>query len=174
MVMLSSSFKCEGSPAELDTDYEADFEPICRTLIQRPAMAASLVGPLGSASDGADPDPELPADELAAAVMAAMNRALRAEVRAPFRSAETLARYARQIHDFWSYDARARAPRVTAPVLLVASQHDRVASAETSRRAAGLFARGELVSVEGATHYALYDDPELIGELVEDFMERHP
>jgi pimeloyl-ACP methyl ester carboxylesterase len=59
-------------------------------------------------------------------------------------------------------------------VRLVAAQHDRVASADTSRQAAGLFARGELVCVEGATHYALYDDPELIGELVEDFMERHP
>jgi pimeloyl-ACP methyl ester carboxylesterase len=171
IAMLNPSFKCAGSPEELDTDYEHDFEPICRTLVRRPAMAASLVSSLGSGDD-ADPPLALEGDPLASAVLASMNRELRAEVRAPFRSAPVLARYARQIHDFWSYDARARAPRVTVPVLLIASQYDRVASPESARLAAGLFPRGELVWIEGATHYCLYDNPELIGELLEDFMER--
>jgi pimeloyl-ACP methyl ester carboxylesterase len=172
IVMLNSTFKCAGSPSELDTDYEHDFEPMCQMLARRPAMASSFMGLFGGSGGDADPSLDLEGDMLATAVLAAMNRELRSEVRAPFRTELTLARYARQIYDFWSHDTRASAPRVTVPVLLIASQYDRVASPESSRLAAGLFPRSEIVCLEGATHYCLYDNPELIGELVEDFVER--
>jgi pimeloyl-ACP methyl ester carboxylesterase len=173
MVFLNSSFKCPDSPEELDTAYERNLEPLCRLLDRRPEMAASVRMTLMSRTtdDRLDALENADGERLAARVLSMMNVDLREHVLAPFRSEPALVNYTRQLIDFWSYDARAEAKRVRAPVLMISSEYDQIASPEMSRAAARHLPTARLVQVQGATHYCLYDRPELIAELIEVFFE---
>lgn len=173
MVFLNSSFKCPGSPEEFDTDYERNLEPLCRLLDRRPEMAASVRATLLSrtADPALDALDEADSERVAADVLSMMNADLRQHVLAPFRSESALVNYSRQLIDFWSHDARAGAEAVRAPVLLISAEYDKIASPEMSHAAAQQFPTARHVGVRGATHYCLYDRPELIAELIEDFFE---
>lgn len=173
MVFLNTTVKCVGSPAELDTPYERDFEPLCRILDQRPAMAAGIMNSLASGlGDGdLDLDDETYEGDVAADVLARMNAGLRSHVRRPFGDTGTLVNYARQVLDFWEYDLRPKAGEVRVPVLFVCSEYDRVAAPQASEAAAQLFPAARLLHVQGATHYFLYDRPEVTAHLLEQFFE---
>ena len=60
-----------------------------------------------------------------------------------------------------------------APVLLVGAEYDRVALPEMSREAAKLFPNARYLCVESATHYCVYDRPEFVASLIDEFGE-HP
>ncbi|RKH11044.1 alpha/beta fold hydrolase [Corallococcus sp. CA053C] len=173
MVFLNGTFKCVGSPAELDTAYERNFEPLSRMLERRPALAASVLGSLRSsvADDAFDltEDDETDADALATRVLALMNRDLRSHVLAPFRSESSLINHLRQIRDFWTYDSRKSAGQVRVPVLLLSAEYDAVASPGMSQLLAGLLPRARHVHVPDATHYCLYDRPEFVADQLESF-----
>jgi len=57
------------------------------------------------------------------------------------------------------------------PVLFVSSQFDRIAAPAASEAAAPLFPNGRGLRVPGATHYFLYDRPDVTAELIEAFFE---
>jgi pimeloyl-ACP methyl ester carboxylesterase/nucleoside-diphosphate-sugar epimerase len=173
MVFLNSSFKSPDSPEELDTDYERNLEPLCRLLDRRPEVAASVRTTLLSrAVDGArDALDETDSERVAAGVLSMMNVELRQHVLAPFRSESALINYSRQLIDFWSHDARAGADAVRAPVLMISSEYDKIASPEMSHATSRQLPTARHVRVRGATHYCLYDRPELIAELIEVFFE---
>ena len=170
MAFLNSTFKCFGSSAELQTDYERNFEPLCRVLNDHPKMAASVMQSLQSGEEGEIDllnETESSQDELARRVLATMNKDLRPHVRAPFQTVAATLNYAYQIHDFWSCDTSAKAGEVKVPVLLVSTEYDQVASPAMSDMAAKLFPRCSHVHVGGATHYCLYDRPHFIAGLLE-------
>lgn len=170
MVFLNGTFKCAGSPKELDTPYERNFEPLCGILDRRPAMAASILKSLrlSMGTDGSELAGEPDSEELSIRVLSLMNRDLRPHVLAPFRNETVVVNYARQLVDFWSHDTRKSAPQVRVPVLLLSAEHDAVASPEMSRMMAKLLPNARHVHVEGATHYCLYDRPELVAGLMEE------
>jgi pimeloyl-ACP methyl ester carboxylesterase len=106
-------------------------------------------------------------------VLSSMNLDLRTDVLAPFRSEATMLNYAQQILDFWSHDMRAIAAQINAPVLLIGSEYDKIASPNTSRSAIPFFSKARSLQIQGASHYCLYDHPALIARLIEDFF-RNP
>lgn len=175
MVFLNSSFKSPDSPADLDTAYERNLEPLCRLLDRRPEMAASvrrtLMSRAGDDRVVADEDGDGDGQPLAANVLSMMNADLREHVLAPFRNETALVNYTRQLIDFWSYDARPEAKLVRSPVLMISSEYDQIASPEMSLAAARHLPSARLVQVQGATHYCLYDRPELIARLIEAFLK---
>lgn len=172
MVFLNSTFKCFGSSAELDTDYERNFEPLCRVLEKHPSMAPSIMKSLQSGEqEDVNLLDETDSEQLSKRVLALMNNALKPHVRAPFQSTTRVVNYARQVLDFWSCDTITKAAQVKIPVLLVSSEYDQVASPAMSRMAARLFPRVSHVHVQDATHYCLYDRPHFIAELMERFFQ---
>jgi pimeloyl-ACP methyl ester carboxylesterase len=174
MVFLNGTFKCVGSPKELDTAYERNFESLCGILDRRPAMAASILKSLQlsmGGADGSDLLGEPDSEELAASVLALMNRDLRTHVLAPLRNESVVVNYARQLIDFWSYDTRKSAGQVRVPVLLISAEHDGVASPEMSQMMAKLLPDARHVHVQGATHYCLYDRPGFIAGHLEAFFQ---
>ncbi len=175
MVFLNSAFKCLGSPAEMATAYEHNFEPICRILQGRPAMAGSIMKSLQSSVTDSEIDlmAESDGEELSVSVLSLMNRDMKEHVTAPFRSEEALVNYSHQILDFWAYDTQESAERVQIPVLFMVSEYDQIASSEMSRAVASLFPKSNYVEVTGATHYCLYDRPDFVGSLIERFF-RNP
>lgn len=167
---LNSTFKCFGAAEELDTEYEHNFEPLCRVLREHPNMAPSVMKSLQSGEE----EPvnlleETDSDELSQRVLALMNKDLKPHVRAPFQTAAGILNYAHQIHDFWSWDIAKKAATVKVPVLLVSAEHDKVASPASSQMAAQLFPQSQLIHVLGATHYCMYDRPHFVAELLETF-----
>lgn len=172
MVFLNGTFKSAAGLDEIETPYEHHLEQLCRAVERRPALAPSLMSSLraSAAGEGVDLLEESDPEELAAGVLSAMNADLREDVLHPFRGEPVLINYARQLLDFWSRDTLADAGRVRAPVLLVGSEYDKIAGAEMSREAARRFPRARLVELQGATHYCLYDSPDLICELIERFL----
>ncbi len=110
-------------------------------------------------------------ERMATGVLSMMNKDLRQHVLAPFQSESILINYSRQLLDFWSYDTKMKAGRVNVPVLLISSEYDNVASPAMSRMAARHFPTARHVQVQGATHFCLYDRPDLIAELIDSFFQ---
>ena len=172
MVFLNTTVKCLGSPSELDTTYERDFEPLCKVLDQRPSMAESI---RSSLSKSGQPDVDMSAlasgEDVSEAVLRLTNADLRNHVLNPFRDTTALLNYVQQVKDFWNYDMREKAPEVRVPVLLVSAEHDRVAAPEASDAIAALFPSSRRVHIQGATHYFLYDRADATADLIENFIE---
>ena len=170
MVFLNGAFKwCTGA-AELDTPYARNLESLCRILDRRPDMASAVRRSLCSnVENGFQLDQEKEAEQVATDVLSLMNRDLRPHVLAPFSSDTSLINYSRQLLDFWSYEGKSKAEQTSVPVLVISSEYDNIASPAMSTVAARSFPNARHVQVDGATHYCLYDRPDLIANLITGF-----
>jgi len=166
MVFLNTTLKCTDGPAHLDTDYERNFEPLCRVLDGRPAMAESITSSLLANAAGGDLDADRGLE-----LLESVPAALRTEVRRPFQDAGSVLSYTRQLRDFWQHDLRTIVGEVAAPVLCIAAEHDRIAEPEASRTLASLLPRGRWLAAAGASHYLLHDRAESLADLLESFFE---
>lgn len=173
MVFLNTTFKCNGSPEELDSPYEQNVASLCHMLVRKPAMAASVMKTFQSRIEadevdvlqGSDPE------QVSVTVLSQMNSHLRSCVVAPFKTEETTLNYAHQLIDFWSSDVRSKAAEVNVPVLLMAAEYDQVATPAASSEAANLFPHARHLLLKGATHYFLYDRPEFVAGLLTKFFK---
>jgi pimeloyl-ACP methyl ester carboxylesterase len=171
MAFLNGTFKCVGSPEELDSPYEHNLESLCRLLVRKPAMADSVMKTLMARVEqgevelleGAD------AEQMSVSVLSRANPSLGSYLLAPFKTNATTVNYAHQLVDFWAQDARPKASAVRVPVLLVATEYDQVATPQASEQAAALFPNSQCVLVRGATHYCLYDRPQFVANLLRNF-----
>lgn len=173
MAFLNGTFKCDGSPEELSSPYEQYLESLCRMLVRKPAMAASVMKNLQFRTEKGETEilRDVDKEQMSVSVLSLMNVDLRNHVLAPFRSEETTLNYARQLVDFWSHDSRPRASEVQVPVLLMGAEYDQVAAPAASQMAAGLFPNARHVHVGGATHYCIYDRADFVGGLLKTFFE---
>jgi len=170
MTFLNMQVKCLGSSLDCDTPFETEFQAIFSELEQRPSTASYIAASLTSGASDADLDlmTETDADE-SEAVLGAMTRDLRKPVLRPFHDANSITRFARQMIDFWRYDVSKVAGQVDVPILLFASEYDRVAAPKASEWACGLFPRARLLQAPGATHYFLYDRADVVARMIEWF-----
>lgn len=171
MAFLNGTLKCDGSPEELDSPYEHNLESLCRMLVKKPAMAASVRKTLHSREEESETEILEGSDQeqMSARVLSLMNVDLRSDVLAPFTTAETTLNYARQLVEFWTHDVRPKAARIQIPVLLLSAEYDQVATPAASVAAADLFPKARHVHVKGATHYCLYDRSEFVADLLTAF-----
>lgn len=164
MVFLSGSFKHPGRAPEFDTAYERNLEAMLKAAVRQPSLAERLRVVFASAA------PRSADDDRAGGGASA----LESEVRRPFRDAHTLAVYARQHLEFWSHDETATGPEVCVPLLGIAGERDEVVSPAGFRDALGHFPRARYVEVAGAAHHCFYERPDLIADLIEDFVAHAP
>ena len=173
MAFLNATFKCKGSPEELDSAYEHNMESLCRMLMRKPAAAATARQTFRAKAEDDEremlkgPDNE----EISVNVLSRMNVDVRTLVLAPFETEETILNYAHQLTDFWSYDSRPKARQIQVPVLLMGAEYDQVATPATSEIVSALFPKACHVHVSGATHYCLYDRAEFVADLLRTFFE---
>lgn len=174
MVFLNTSFKYAGESeefGELGADYEHNLASLCTVLNSQPNMSKSVMQSL-QANFEVNPDNVLKITDgqlFATTVLALMPPELQPHVLAPFQTEGTTLKYARQILDFHAYDATGPARDVQTPVLLLGAEHDKVASPAMSDAVAKMFPRSKYVYVAGATHYCLYNRPDFVAGLIEDF-----
>jgi pimeloyl-ACP methyl ester carboxylesterase len=171
MAFLNSTFKCDGSPEELNSPYEQNVESLLRMLVKKPAMATTVKKTFQAPADTNEIEllEGVDGEEASVSVLSLMNTHLRANVLAPFKTEQTTLNYAHQLIDFWSSDVRPRASEVTVPVLLIAAEYDQVATPAGSKAAYDLFLNARYMYVQGATHYCLYDRSEFLGGILKDF-----
>jgi pimeloyl-ACP methyl ester carboxylesterase len=138
--------------------------------MERPGLAGALMRALQSTLAQCEIDlEESDGEKCALEVLNRVNVDLRREVLGAFRDEHTTINYAHQILDFITDDALANAARVNVPMLLISSEYDNVATPAMSRAAAAVFPHSRYIHVRGATHYCLYDRPELIAGLLKAF-----
>ncbi|WP_432027714.1 alpha/beta fold hydrolase [Streptomyces sp. 1222.5] len=166
LVFLNATFRQNGRWDGMDTKYEADLAAVCRALDRSPAKAARMLGLLAPGAAGGKGSP----GARDAGVLGVLSRALADEVRRPFRDAEVLVRYARQLVDLWRLDSATQAAQVTAPVLFVCSEFDGISSPARAREAARCFPRARYAELAVAGHYAPHDRPALVAELITEFV----
>ena len=170
LVLLNSTFKHLGSAAETTTDYENNIESLCRMVAERPSMAGPLMRALQATSEHAEIDlAGSGGEQCSREVLSRVSVDLRREVLGPFRDERTTINYSHQLIDFVAYDALADAAGVSRPMLVVASEYDKVAAPAMSRMAAAVFDHSHCLQLRGASHYCLYDRPDLIAGLMETF-----
>jgi pimeloyl-ACP methyl ester carboxylesterase len=171
MSFLNGTLKCDGSSDELDSPYEHHLESLFRMLMRKPSMASSIKKSLQAREELSEtemlenPDRQ----EMSVSVLSRMNQDLRSYVLSPFETDESTFNYACQMVDFWARDVRPEAGKVRIPVLLISAEYDQVANPAASVDAARLFPKACHVSIKGATHYCLYDRPELVANLLKTF-----
>jgi pimeloyl-ACP methyl ester carboxylesterase len=175
MVFLNGTFKCDGSPEELNSPYEQNVESLLRMLVKKPAMATTVKKTFQAPAETNEIEllQGVDGEEASVSVLSLMNSHLKASVLAPFRTEQTTLNYAHQLIDFWSRDVRPRASEVTVPVLLIAAEYDQVATPAGSKAACDLFPNARYLCVPGATHYCLYDRPEFLAGMLKDFFADH-
>lgn len=173
MVFLNSQFKCEGMARELITKYERNIEPLFRVLEKKPELAGSVMESmrLNLGGEKINLFDQKDSQKLAMDVLTLVDDTLKPHILAPYQNQATTLAYAQQVLDFWSYDTLAKAPQVQAPILMIAAEHDKVAAPAMSKEAVNYFPRVKHVEVSRATHYCLFDRPELVAGLVEGFWE---
>jgi pimeloyl-ACP methyl ester carboxylesterase len=173
LTFLNSTFKCEGGPEDFDTPYEKNLFSLCRMLMRKPEMAASVMKTFQSRAEESELEIlEIPdAEEMSTAVLAMMSSDLKPHVLGPFKTEATTLSYARQMMDFWANDCRSKAADVTVPVLLIGAEHDQIISPESSEFGATLFPDARYVRLTGATHYFLYDRASALAALLKKFFE---
>jgi pimeloyl-ACP methyl ester carboxylesterase len=167
MVFLNGAFKHTGGRRDLDTPYERNLEAICRAVDRQPAAAARLRRLFDSGGFG-----EVPAGAAGAngAVAGVPPASLAAAVRRPFLSDSSLIAYARQHLDFWEHDPTGNAANVTVPALFIAAEHDEIVSPAAIRDAAQRFPAACYQEIAGASHYALFEQADLVAMLIGDFV----
>jgi pimeloyl-ACP methyl ester carboxylesterase len=165
MVFLNPSLKGPGLSDELDTAYERTLQQLCELVDRRPDMAAFVRNAL---RDSIRRRAEADESSFPEAAVSAMNADLLERVLDPFRSEASTVSYCRQLLDFWSRDAAATA----IPVQLVAAEFDEVVSPAMVKTARDLLGATAYVEIRGATHYCLYDRPEMVAGLIEGFFRR--
>lgn len=173
LVFLNTQFKCAGTAKELVTSYERNIDPMFRGLEKNPGLAGSVMSSLQLNLSGGKLDLSVQDDsqKLAVEVLSRMNQNLKAHVMRPFESEAATLNYARQVVDFWDYDSLAQASQVQAPVLFMTVEYDKIALPAMSKHAVKLFPKARLVEVQGASHYCLYDRPEFVAGMMEEFFE---
>jgi pimeloyl-ACP methyl ester carboxylesterase len=173
MTFLNSTFKCDGSPEELDTPYEKNLYSLCRMLVRKPGMAASVMKTFQSRTEENEVEvlEGTDSEQMSVTVLSMMNAELKPYVLGPFQTEETTLNYAHQMMDFWANDSRQKAARVTIPVLLIGAEYDQIISPASSEMGAGLFPVAWHVHLTGATHYFLYDRAEMLSGLLKTFFE---
>jgi pimeloyl-ACP methyl ester carboxylesterase len=171
LVLLNTTMKCAATASTHDTPNVRNLESLCRFLTQQPAMAAAVIDSF-TASGAQVAEGDLLGDDPngLTSVLAVMNRDLRESVLRPFRDPSSLMRYAGQLTDFCNVDVSTAASDVRVPVLLLASEYDRVVTPEWSERAFRLFPSASLLRVPGATHYFLYDRADVVARALEWFI----
>jgi pimeloyl-ACP methyl ester carboxylesterase len=169
MVFLNPSLKGPGLSDNLDSTYERTLQQLCELVDRRPDMAEFVRNAL---RDSMARQMEQDESSFPLAAVSAMNAGLMERVLDPFRSEASTLSYCRQLLDFWSHDATAPAASVAAPVLIVAAEFDEVASPAMAKAARDLMPAADYVEVRGATHYCLYDRPEMVADLIEGFFRR--
>lgn len=163
MVFLNAAFKHTGDRPDLSTPYERDLEAICRTVDQRPDAAARVRQVFGLSGFG---------QAVAGADGAMPPASLIASVRRPFISDSSLVAYARQHLDFWERDSTGNAADVTIPILFIAAEHDEVVSRAAVRDAARRFPTARYEEIAGASHYALFEEADLVATMIENFVRQ--
>jgi pimeloyl-ACP methyl ester carboxylesterase len=172
MVFLNASFRCIGIEKEFETDYERNFDPLCKILARRPAMAASLLKSLrmSMSREAGDLNKQSDADA-ANRVLSLASRDVKPHTVGALRDENVAANYSQQILDFWSYDTRITASQVKVPVFLLSTEYDAVAAPAAARHMAkSLLPNAHHVHVAGATHYCLYDRPEFVAGHIGAFL----
>ncbi|WP_109002545.1 alpha/beta fold hydrolase [Streptomyces rishiriensis] len=166
LVFLNATFRQNGRWDGMDTKYESDLAAVCRALDRRPDKAARMLDLLAPGAAGGKGSP----GAQDAGVLGVLSGALADEVRRPFRDAEVLVRYARQLVDLWRLDSAAQAPRVAVPALFVCSEFDGISSPARAREAARCFPHARYAELAVAGHYAPHDRPALVAELITEFV----
>jgi pimeloyl-ACP methyl ester carboxylesterase len=171
MAFLNGTLKCDGSSDDLDSPYEHHLESLFRMLMRKPSMAPSIKKSLQAREELSEremlenPDRQ----EMSLNVLSRMNQNLRPYVLAPFETDETTLNYAYQMVDFWARDVQPEVAKVTIPVVLISAEYDQVANPAGSVDAARLFPKARHVPIRDATHYCLYDRPDLVANLLKTF-----
>ncbi|MEV0016822.1 alpha/beta fold hydrolase [Streptomyces tendae] len=166
LVFLNATFRQNDRWDGMDTKYESDLAAVCRALDRRPEKATWMLDLLAPGAAGGSGSP----GARDAGVLGVLSRALADEVRRPFRDAEVLVRYARQLVDLWRLDSAAQAPRVAVPTLFVCSEFDGISSPVRAREAARCFPHARYAELAVAGHYAPHDRPALVAELITEFV----
>ena len=173
LVFLNATLRCFGIAPELETEYERNFEVICRALDERPAMADSVMRSLAASATGGEvgmPGTDSELDQVPATLVQTMSAELKDDVLRPLSDARRVVNYVRQLLDFWGADIRERAPLVRGPVLLLSCEHDRIAPPAASETGATLFPAARHARVPGASHYFLHDRPDAVAEMIDAFI----
>ncbi|WP_164018995.1 hydrolase [Pyxidicoccus trucidator] len=171
MVLVTGAYAPMKGLEHLETTFQRTLRQMCQLVNQRKEQAALVKTAMVSMVTR---DPPTTSGSLQASpvdVLALPSRELRAAVAEPFAQVQSICNYSFQVVDYASHDVSPMLKGVTTPTLLLGGELDQVVSSEVSRVVSERFPAAHFAELRGATHYCLYENAELLIELVERFFE---
>lgn len=169
MIFLNPTLKGDHALANCETLYEQNLALLCRKVAAQPGLAASVRDSLGRQNPN-DSSVVAGDDDLAVELLTRVDPALNPYLLDPFATDESTVRYCHQMIDFWNHNSFPLLPKVVLPVLIITAEYDEVASPSMSAAIAETLPSCCLVEVPGASHYLLFDRPEVVADLAKAFV----
>ncbi|HXA84883.1 MAG TPA: alpha/beta hydrolase [Candidatus Dormibacteraeota bacterium] len=174
MVFVAGSFKGLAEHRPLETVYEKGLESLLGMVQQEPKMAGLMTEALKNvllAQDQLGKEAASSPEARFENLLSSVNSSLKEMVLAPFHSSQTVLAYAAQLRDFWDADFTSSLRRVHSPVLFVGGDCDRIAAQGISRRIVRCMPRARYAEVMGGSHYIQYSYPDLLSDMMKNFIE---
>jgi thioester reductase-like protein/pimeloyl-ACP methyl ester carboxylesterase len=176
VISLCGCFKNWNGNESLYTDYERYMETLCRMVEEDPKISGSLIevlkgvliGKIQLRSQSATHAP--PPETTIKNVLRLISKNIKPLVIEPFLTDESMISYARQLLSFWEHDIASVLRRINVPTLFIGGEVDNIAAPSMSREAAKLVAGAIYAEVNGGSHYMQYDNHELLGDIVDEFL----
>jgi len=169
MVFVTGAFKGTPGSEDLATTYERNMEPLCQMVDDDPSCVPALIDTLRAIMVGKSGSTEGEVNRRVTENLSLINRSLQSLVIEPFLTENSVISYARQLLDFWKHDVSDKLASIKAPTLVVAGEHDNIASSEISRLISSKIPGSAYVEIRSGTHYPHYDNHELLCGMIDNF-----
>jgi len=161
IALVAGAFKPMPGLSKMETAFEGKLFTMCQMVTKQKEMA-SLVQSFMEAMFMND----APAD---ANVLSQASRELRSTFIQPFGDVQSTRNYSHQVIDYMSYDIAPTLASIQVPVLLVGGELDEIASPAMSKAVSKRLPNGRYAEIRGGTHYGLFENAEMVANLVERF-----
>ncbi|MDC0708335.1 alpha/beta hydrolase [Stigmatella sp. ncwal1] len=171
MVLVTGAYAPMKGLEHLETAFQRTLQQMSQMVNQRSETATLVKTAMVSmVTNNPAFTPDFP-QGMPAEVLALASQELRTAIAEPFVHVQSVRNYSFQVADYASHDISWMLKDVTAPTLLLGAERDQIVSPEASKVVSERLPSACFAELRGASHYCLYENAELIIDLVERFFE---
>jgi pimeloyl-ACP methyl ester carboxylesterase len=166
LVLTNGTFTRLPGFERLETEFEQTLQQLCKTVVQKPALASMMMSAMRSLLGGASA-------QVTDGSAGTYDPALKALIAEPFQSEASTLRYAGQVVDYLAHDISPALRELAVPTLVVSGRNDKVSSPDMARAVARMLPLGRYEEIPTGSHYCLYELPAEAATRIEGFLA-HP
>jgi pimeloyl-ACP methyl ester carboxylesterase len=134
------------------------------------SLQSSLLAAKAHVSSVAVHDPS--ARKQTADLLSSVPGSLRSLINEPFATEQSVVNYAKQLVTFWAGDVSPMLEKIAVPVVFIGGECDAIASPQLAKIAFQQIPGAKYLEIKGGSHYLQYEDPQLITDIINRFLQQ--